>query len=304
LIPDAETRSIRAVLHGLAPYRLRAIIRDTFSRGGATAFPAASLSPWVPAPQSWRFESLEHAIATIAESGEIDTTGLREPRELAGDFDAAVSDEAPVPPGYEFQRVWDWAAGGFRRPNPRIITDGARIESYTRTNGPDRFVVAVGARRFTTLSRSWALLDGFRRAGRIAFAPAGSVALVRSGDDGPQVPLPLARAVGLRAGVVSGPAESEALGKHYAYATEGPSVQRWLLAWLRGIQADELVARRFSWLCAATSVRSTDAVALPLDLRRRLRELQSLPDALSIAERRVPRHLIAHVRRAVELAEA
>ena len=39
---------------------------------------------------------LDHALATIAESGEIDTTGLRDPRELAGDFDAAVSDEAPA----------------------------------------------------------------------------------------------------------------------------------------------------------------------------------------------------------------
>ena len=303
LIPDADMGTMRGVLHGLAPYHLRTALRDTFSRGGATPLPAASLSASVPALQAWRFESLEHATAAMAEIGKLDTAGVREPRELAGDFNAAVSDEAPLPPGYECQRIWDWAVGGFRRAYESIAADDVRIEYHTRTNGPDRYVVATAEQRRTTISRSWALLDGFRRAGRRAFAPAGSLALVRHGDDGPQVPLPIARAIGVRAGIVGGPAESETLGRHYAYATEGPSVQRWLLAWLRGAKDDEVVVRRFAWLRAATSVRSTDAVSLPADLRRRLRDLHSLPDALSMAERRIPRHLLAHVRRAVDLAE-
>lgn len=303
LIPDADMRAIRGVLHGLAPYRLRTAVRDAFARAGATPLPASSLSRSVPAPQAWRFESLEHTNAATAEFSEIDRVSVREPEGLVGDFDAVVSDEAPLPPGYECQRVWDWAAGGFRRPTGSSAAGEIRIEFHTRTNGPDRYVVAEGGRRRATLSRSWALLDGFRRAGRKAFSPLGSVAIVRSGDDGPQVPLPLARLIGLRAGIVGGPSETAALGRHYAYATEGPSVRRWLLAWLSGVEADGVVARRFAWLCAATSARSADTVLLPADLRQRLRDLHSVPDAHSIADRRIPRHLLAHVRRAVELAE-
>lgn len=303
LTPDTDPRSIRAVLYGLAPYRLRAAARDAFSRGGATPLPAASLSRSVPAPQAWRFESLDHATTTIAEFGEVGTACVRAPGELAGDVDEAVSDEAPLPPGYECQRVWNWAVGGFRRPTGSATADEVRIEYFTRTNGPDRYVVAAGGRRRTTISRSWALLDGFRRAGREAFVPAGSVALVRLGDDGPQVPLPVARAIGLRTGVVGGPAETAALGRHYAYATESPSARRWLLAWLSGARVGEEVARRFAWLHAATAPCRADSVPLPADLRRRLRNLHSLPEAHSMADRRIPRHLLAHVRRAVELAE-
>lgn len=303
LIPDEDSGSIRGVLHGLAPYRLRSATREAFSRAGASSLPASSLSRYVPAPQAWRFESVEHAIAAVEEFGEIDTAGVREPQDLVGNFNDVVSDEAPLPPGYECHRVWDWAAGGFRRPNRSATADEVRIEYYTRTNGPDRYVIAVSERRRTTLSRTWALLDGFRCAGRHVFAPVGSFAIVRSGDDGPQVPLPIARAIALRAGIVGGPAETAVRGRHYAYATECASVQRWLIAWMSGIGADDAVARRFAWLRAATVARRQDTVPLPTDIRRRLRSLHALPDALSIAERRIPRHLLAHVRRAVELAE-
>ncbi|BAH40612.1 MAG TPA: hypothetical protein DGD08_04025 [Gemmatimonas aurantiaca] len=304
LIPDADLGSIRVVLHGLAPYRLRSAAREAFSRAGATPLSASSLSPYVPAPQAWRFTSVEHVNASIAEYRELGTVGMREPEELVGDFDSAVSDEAPLPPGYECQRVWDWAAGGFRRAHGSAAPDEVRIECHTRSNGPDRYTIVAGCRRRTTLSRSWALLDGFRLAGRRAFTPVGSVAIVRSGDDGPQVPLPIARVIGLRAGIVGGPAETATLGQHYANATDGPSARRWLLAWLSGSRADEQVARRFAWLRAATDARGLDTVPIPADLRRRLRGLHALPDALSIAERRIPRHLLAHVRRAVALTES
>lgn len=303
LIPEAAHRSIRGVLHGLAPYRLRCATQSAFLRAGATPLPGSSLSPYVPAPQAWRFESVEHVNASIAEFDEIDTVGMREPQELVGDFDSVVSDDTPLPPGYECQRVWDWAAGGFRRKDASAAANEVRIEYHTRLNGPDRYTIAANGQRRTTLSRSWALLDGFRRAGRHAFAPIGAFAIVRPGDDGPQVPLPIARAIGLRAGIVGGPAETASLGRHYAYATDGPSVQRWLLAWISGLRADEELVRRFAWLRAAASAHSADSARLPADLRRRLRGLHSLPDAHSIAERRIPRHLIAHVRRAVAQAE-
>lgn len=146
LIPDADLRSIRAALHGLAPYRLRSAAREAFSRAGATPAPALSLSLHVPAPQAWRFESVEHFNASIAEFDELGTVWMREPEELVGDLDAVVSDEAPLPPGYERQRVWDWAAGGFRRTNGSAAPDEARIEYHTRTNGPDRYTIAADGR--------------------------------------------------------------------------------------------------------------------------------------------------------------
>jgi hypothetical protein len=303
VIPEEEGRSTRITLHGLPPYRLRAGARDALSRGGASPLPAASLSPFVPAPLSWRLESLEHAAAVAAELGEIGMASAHRPKELAGDFDAVVCDEAPLPPGYECQHVWDWAVGGFRRPRGNAPADEVRVEHHTRTNGPDRYVVVADERRRTTLSRSWALLKGFQRAGRKAFSPAGSVAIVRSGDDGPHVPLPIARAIGLRAGIVAGPAETATIGRHYAYAVERASEQRWLLAWVNGLKVDGTVVRRFAWLLAVASVSHADSVLLSTDLRQRLRDLHSIPDALAMADRRIPRYLLPHVRRTVELAE-
>lgn len=53
-------------------------------------------------------------------------------------------------------------------------------------------------------------------------------------------PLLIARVIGLRAGIVGGPAEMVMLGRHYAYATDGPTTQRWLLS------AERLESRRAS----------------------------------------------------------
>src|SRR5690606_7996544 len=113
---------------------------------------------------------------------------------------------------------------------------------------------------------SWALLKGFRLAGKRAFAPAGSISLIRKGDDGPQVPLPLARAISLRAGIVGGPNETTS-GSHYAYATENLEVQRWLLGWLNGAYVSEQLTRRFAWLRAATSSPGHNTIAIPTDIR-------------------------------------
>jgi hypothetical protein len=304
LVPDPDAQSIRCQLYGLAPYRLRCAARNAFGRALATALPSLSMSPSVPAPEAWRFESLEHASAAIADLGELETIGVCEPQELVGDFDAVVCDDLALPPGYELQRVWDWEAGRFRRSDRARHADEVRIEYHTRSNGPDRYVVDVNGRRRTTLSRSWALLDGFRRAGRIAFAPLGSTAIVRIGGDGPQLPLPLARTIGLRSGIVGGPAETGALGQYYAYAAESPSVRRWLLAWVVGQRADEELTRRFAWLRAVASERMPEAHPLPNDIRQRLRNLASVPDAVFVADCRFPRHFVHHLRRAVMLAEA
>jgi hypothetical protein len=304
LIPDDGEQSIRAVLHGMSPYRLRAVARDLFARGGASPAPAASLSRIVPAPLSWRLESAEHAREVTKELRLLDVAGVREPEQLAGDFDAVVSDDSPLPSGYELQRIWDWAAGRFRRTRGSRAAEDVQIEHYTRTNGPDRYVVTSNDQWRTTLSRSWALLAGFHRAGRKAFSPLGSVVIARSGDDGPQVPLPVARAIALRAGMVGGPAETESIGRYYAYAASQASEQRWLLTWLSGSKADETVARRFAWLLAAASTSRSDAVRLPADLRRRLRNLLAVPDAFSMADQLIPRRLHPQVRRAIELAES
>ena len=234
----------------------------------------------------------------------LDVAGVREPAALAGDFDVAVSNDTPLPPGYELQRIWDWATSRFRRPSGSRAADDVQIEHYTRTNGPDRYVVTSNDQRRMTLSRSWALLDGFRRAGRKAFSPVGSLAIARLGDDGPQIPLPVARALALRAGMVGGPAETESAGRYYTYGVSQASEQRWLLTWLSGVKEDQAVVRRFAWLLAAASAPRNDAVRLPTDLRRRLRDLRAVPDALSMADRPIPKRLHPYVRRAVELAES
>jgi hypothetical protein len=254
-------------------------------------------------PPSWRFESLQHVTTALEDCEELSAEWVRSPRDLAGDSAVNTVDETIAPPGYECQRVWDWDAGGFRRPDDSRTSDDVRIEYLTRTNGPDVYVVKVGGVPFATRSRSWALLHGFRRANRKAFATVGSSVLVRSGDDGPHIPLPIARAIALRAGIVGGPGRSAQLGRFYAYGLGNTGLQQWLLSWLNGGKTADASQRRLAWLREAMSTRSADAVRIPADLRRRLRELRAGPDALAIAEGRIPRHLLAHVRRAVKLAE-
>lgn len=302
VLPPQDLHSVRVVLHGLAPYHLRTAAREAFSRAAAKPLAAISLSPFVPAPLSWHLESVAHAEGIAEELGDLTVTRPHQIDELMGDFDVVMSDQAPLPPGYELQRVWDWDAGGFRR-SVGNRSQGVRIEYYSRIDGPDRFIVAEGDRRRTTLSRTWALLDGFRRSGRKGFFSLGSTVIVRPGIDGPNVPLPVARVMALRTGVVGGPADNVSLGRCYLYAAASAGELRRLLAWLNGAKADESAARRFAWLREAASAPIADRVPVPADLRRRLRSL-SLPDAVAIAEHRVPRRLIAHVRRAVELAES
>jgi hypothetical protein len=302
LIQEPAAQSVRVILHGLAPYRLRGVVRETFARSGATPLPGVSLSRFVPMPPSWRFESLQHATAATGECRELSAVSARLPRDLADAFSTSNAVEASPSPGYECELSWNWEGGGFRRLNSKK-TDDVRIEYLTRRNGPDVYVVAAHDLQFATRSRSWALLNGFRLAGRDAFVPFGTSALIRVGDDGPQIPLPLARAIALSAGIVGGPGSSADLGQFYAYGLENAEVRRWLLAWLNGSTTGGASQRRLAWIRAAMATRSSDAVPIPADLRRRLRDLHSSPDASVIAECRVPRHLLAHVRRAVELAE-
>lgn len=304
VVPAANNRSPRVVLHGLAAFRLRATLRDSFASAGARELSAASLSRLVPAPPAWEFDSLAQATEAIDAFGELEYTGAREPRELTGDFDDIVRDDSPLPPGYERERSWDWARCRFSRRIADQTQNGPRVDKMIRTNGPDRYLITMGDRRRTTLSRSWALLAAYRWSDRKAFAGAGTRTFVREGDDGPYVPLPVARAIALRAGIVAGPTASSAGGACYAYAAESRGAQRWALSWLSGSVIDDSVARRFAWLASATSRRRFEGVPIPGDLRRRLHALRSLPDATALAERRIPPHLVPYVRRAVDLAEA
>lgn len=303
LIQEPSAQSVRVVLHGLAPYRLRSAVRESFARAGATSMPGTSLSRSVPMPPSWRFESLQHATIAIGECGELSAACARSPHDLVGELSASYAVEASPPPGYECELSWSWEAGGFRRPNGKRTVSAVQIEYLTRQNGPDVYLVAANGQQFATRSRSWALLNGFRLAGRQAFTATGSTVLLRLGEDGPQIPLPLARTIALTAGVVGGPGRSTDLGQYYAYGFPNAEVRRWLLAWLSGTTANGASQRRFAWLRATMAARSNDTVPIPADLRRRLRDLHASPDASAIAEARVPRHLLVHVRRAVDLAE-
>lgn len=303
LVQEPSEQSVRVVLHGLAPYRLRSAIRESFGRAGAMSLPGTSLSRFVPMPPSWRFESLRHATTAIGECGELSSVSARSPLDLVRELSASNAVEASPPPGYECELTWSWGAGGFRRPTGKRTVEDVQIEYLTRRNGPDVYVVAANGLQFATRSRSWALLNGFRLAGRQAFTASGSSVLLRLGDDGPQLPLPLARTIALGAGVVGGPGSSTDLGQFYAYGLENAEVRRWLLQWLTGTTDDGSSQRRFAWLRAAMATRSNDALPIPADLRRRLRDLHTSADASAIAEGRIPRHLLAHLRRAVELAE-
>ena len=302
LIPDGEHGTVRAVLHGLSPFRLRASSRLAFEQSGAVALPSLSLSRFVPAPPSWRFDSVAHATALSTELGLALLASPNKPEELLPNVVAdVVVGDGSLPPGYESKLVWNWSENCFRRSSEGGAPSPVRIECFARIDGPDQYLITHGSCRRHTLSRNWALLYGFHCSRKRAFHAAESRVLRRAGSDGPHVPLPVARTLALRSGIVGGPTESDARGQYYAYAAESDRQLRWLAAFLNGEHLDANIVKRLRWLNAATAMRSADLVELPADLRGRLRELESSPDAMTIAGRRVPRRLVAHIRHAVSL---
>jgi hypothetical protein len=307
VIEDGSLTSVRVTLQGLAPFRLRGEVQAAFAKAGAAVLKPMGYSPHVPVPPVWRVDSVAQVETAARSLGLGEVAYVRDPRGVTSAVETAISDYQGVPGGYELEGVWDWQRGGFRRPQPDAPRSAVQIDWYARATGPDRFVVVdeQGGVR-TTLSRTWALLLGFKLARKTAFESVGSHELLRPTDSGPYLPLPVARALVLRTGVASGPFEDAARGLVYGYQVEGRDQQLWLLNWLCGVGGDATTFRRFAWLVAASQAPGTDLdiVAIPIELRRRLRELTHIPDAAVIADRRISRRLLPHVRRAIDLVQA
>lgn len=304
VVTRLEPRPV-VVLHGLAPYRLRARARSVLRDLGATPIAAYSVSRLVGAPQSWLVESLAGA-ATAADLLDLG------PPEFARSASRLLSPLAEVTsvtidklPGYERQGLWDWDEGGFRRGRPNGATVPVRIEWYTRADRPDLFVVArEQGDSWSTHSRNWALIMGYTWANKQVFEAHGETMLVREQGFGPYVPLPVARAMALLAGVTAGPTEHSGQGRRYAYWCATASERGRLLQRLQGGNGGD--ERRLRWVMAALADAGTrgDGVPLPPDLLRRLRELDHPLASVWLPGRRVPQRLLPHIRRAIQQAGA
>jgi hypothetical protein len=209
-------------------------------------------------------------------------------------------------PGYERQGIWDWELGGFRKRRIEA-TEGVRIEWHTRQDRPDLYVVIRGdGTQWSTRARNWALLIGYLWNKREAFASSGATMLIRKFGFGPYVPLPVARAIMLRSVVTSGPIEHASHGGGYAYEFASTLEREWLEQWLHVRRDDTAVRRRLTWFVAALGdgSRAAHCVVIPYDLRRRLDALVNLPEAALISRQRIPRRMLPHLRRTLELVGA
>lgn len=292
-------------LVGTAPHALRARARIVFRDLQAVSLPAGSVSPFVGGPPRWSVESIEvaHTAARQLELGQVGfaTGGVKLPPLLA----VATRASFDFGPGYELRGSWDWARGGFRSPPSREPKSSVRVEWHSRHDRPDVYTVIAGdGRQWSTRARNWALLVGYSWAGQQAFEARGQTAIVRIKPFGPYVPLAIARAVSLQSGVLSGPIQANENEFLYSYRFESVQSRDRVLGWLRGEVNAGDVRRRLTWILGALgSHRGKEKTsAVPLDLRRRLRLLDHIPEARLVSSTHVPRRLLPHLRRTVDLA--
>jgi hypothetical protein len=295
-------------LLGLAPYGLRrrvaAVLR---SRGGIPRTPS-SCSADVPPPPTWAVDSVERALSISQELGLGPLLRVRSPAEVARPIREVCAEPLDPPMNYEKRGVWDWSRGRFSPPPPPLVSR-VQLSWLTRPDRPECFVVERDdGFSWWTYSRNWGLLVAYLWAAKPAFRQAGASAFTRASASGPHLPLPLARAVALRAGVAPGPyiAGGSAGGYAYAFADSEERTAIEDVLWGRRDTARAEIARRCRWLLAlAESTRARAAgprIALPPDLRRRLLAMSEIPESADLAACRVPPYLLPHVRRVAELA--
>ena len=296
---DAEEPTI--VLHGMAPYRLRVHARTVLRALGASELAGRSISRSVGAPLSWIVESTGTAEAASKALGLGPLAFIRDPSQFVEAIESLTAATPDPLPGYECAGVWDWQRGGFRQAPSERVNDPVRVEWHTRADRPDLFrLIRHDGMRWATFSRNWALLVAHRWAETRAFSPRGLTSLARHSSFGPHIPLPVARIVGLQSGILSGPVAQDECDHGYAYRMDAGR-RGWISHWLDGQLATD-VHRHFAWLLSVLDdPRSARrAATLPMDIRRRLRDMPDIPQAARLAERRVPARLIPHLRRAIQ----
>ena len=155
-----------------------------------------------------------------------------------------------------------------------------------------------------TYSRNWALLIGYLLADDAPFEPRGRQTVTRANGFGPYIPLPVARAIVLNSRVASGPIEVEGQEPSYAYRLSGAADRGKLLNWISTQREVGDARRRFRWLLSALSESTVmgDALPVPVMLQRKLFELSDIPEAAILSGKRIPRRLLPHLHRAVQLA--
>jgi hypothetical protein len=291
------------VLHGLAPYRLRQRAHDVLSGLGASQILTHSVSTFVGAPPAWVVEDVEMAAAAADELSLDRPQFVRSPAALMSPL--PVSPEAGENgfPGYAKRGSWDWGAGGFRPSLPRDATTSVVVDWLTRPDRPDMFVVRREDGCWSTHLRNWALLVGYRWANKPGFETIGQSGLLKVELFGPYIPLPVARAIALRSGVTSGPADRTGLDRRYVYWCGTATDRRWVIQQLQEPDGKES-AVHLQWLIGALAHGSSapDSMPIPIDLVRRLRRLDFPGKPTFTPGRMVSRRLVPHIRRALKHA--
>ena len=302
-----------AALTGLAGWATRRNVERVFASYDATSVAGTTFDGRVAPPPRWVFPdalTLTRAVAAL-DLGPmrylLDSTSL-----ATALVQVRKSTVGEQPSSGEKIRTWDWARGHFsQRPATSVL--GVSVEQWSRTNGPDYFLVRSADESWWTPSRNWALLIAHAAAGLYPFGASADCWVLRHVNAGMHLPLPIARALALESGIAAGPCVRSDGRATYAYAAVDSRTRDALFHTLWGSTRDPAqladVARRVRWLLDATVgvARRNDHSALeerlplPLGLRRTLMEWHDVPGAQILANRHMPPHLLPHVRHLVRV---
>jgi hypothetical protein len=305
LVVSRTKAGLAVTLFGLAPRVLRREVDAVAKSLGLTTSPTSSFNSNVPSPPMWlapsdtecrEFSAMTRLELHCAKSVEAFQTTVRE----VGDQSRQLLEH------YEVRQTWDWTECGARSGSAKGVGP-VRLRWLTRPDRPDYYTVErQRSVSWGSFSRTWAFLVAHVWSGRPAFRCAGFSTLIRSADGGSYLPLPIARAAMLQTGVAAGPCTLPSGHRSYAYEFPNESARIAVERLLGGAPKSAELWRRCRWLLEVVDSRkesaSTDTVLLPAAVVRRLADLHDVPGARDLSRRRVPRFLVPHVQRFIELA--
>jgi hypothetical protein len=312
LLASESAEGVVVRLTGLANWSTRRRAEEMMRRHDGEPLPVASFDTRVPPSHRWRLPSAEVANRVTR------SLGLPAPRRLVPAPHLALPISSIIggalerqPEVGELQGTWDWERAQFGQ---RVLSTSCEVvvEWHRREKAPDYYVVRkLGFPSWWTLSRNWGLLAAYRMAGARTHISVGSATLIRGGEGGPHLPLPIARALALGSAVGPGPIRLPDGTMAYANAARNATERAWLLDRLWGEENDTAEARReirrILNLVAARPTRlrraSRKAGPLPSFLRRALLQCDELTGSAQLAEATVPLELVPRIRRLLKRLE-
>lgn len=210
-----EGGAVLGTVQGLVPKALRRQLKQASEQFGIGITVVEQISPWIPSPLLLAAPSMRELEALSEYSGLEPVERLLPIEECLADVSDVSQTYAHLRRNHVLSGYWYPEHGGFgeERPEGEVV-----LERYRKDDVPDAFVVRSGENAaFHSLSKTWALLCYYKLLTRRTFCEIGGTRLVQE-VNGVYLPLVVGRWNAAAAGVCSGPTETLAGKRDYAYA--------------------------------------------------------------------------------------